>query len=233
MIDLESWSLIVSSVRPDPAEAPDRILELCVEHLDVSGAGMSVVDPDLATMYTCATDRISAKIEDLQWTLGEGPCVDAMKQGAPVLVGDIENDPHLIAERWPTFLAEAARIGVRGVFSFPLQIGAIRLGVMDLYRLTPGPLSANTLAAALIAGEASSLALLDLRGSAGEVEGDLALPVEMQVHQATGMVQVQLGVSAAEALLRIRSRAYVDGRSLIEVATDVVHRRLRFSQEDL
>jgi len=231
-MDLYTWSRLLAAAAVEPAAAPDHILALCVEHLDVSGAGMSVAGHDGGTVFTTATDTISRRIEDLQWTLGEGPCVDALSQGMPVIVSDLSNDPDLATERWPTFLAEASSLGVQAVFAFPMQIGVIKLGVLDLYRLIPGPLAPESLAAALVAADAGSTALLELRGGVAEADGVFVLPFQVQVHQATGMVQVQLRVTAADALLRLRSRAFVEGRGLIDVAVDVVERRLRFSEED-
>ena len=89
----------------------------------------------------CATDEVSARIEDLQFTLGEGVCVDAVQAGVPVLVGDLNDPGDIVTERWPTFMEGAARAGVRAVFAFPLRIGAITVGVLDLYRDRPGDLA--------------------------------------------------------------------------------------------
>ena len=48
------------------------------------------------------------------------------------------------------------------------------------------------------------------------------------VHQATGMITIQLGTSLADALLRLRAHAYASGRTVSDIAADVVDRRLRF-----
>ena len=183
----------------------------------------------------CATDEVSARIEDLQFTLGEGVCVDAVQAGTPVLVGDLDEPGDIVVERWPAFMEGAARAGVRAVFAFPLRIGAITVGVLDLYRDRPGDLPAGQLATALMAADAAALALLYLgSGSHGAFADDMDghAAYQMQVHQATGMLKVQLGVTIEEAFLMLRAHAFAAGRPVAEVARDVVERRLRFSTED-
>jgi GAF domain-containing protein/ANTAR domain-containing protein len=183
----------------------------------------------------CATDEVSARIEDLQLTLGEGVCVDAVQAGTPVLVGDLDEPGDIMVERWPAFMEGAARAGVRAVFAFPLRIGAITVGVLDLYRDRPGDLTAGQLATALMAADAAALALLYLgsggHGAFGD-DTDGHAPYQMQVHQATGMVKVQLGVTIEEAFLMLRAHAFAADRPVAEVARDVIERRLRFSTED-
>ena len=182
----------------------------------------------------CATDDVSARIEDLQFTLGEGPCVDAAQFGAPVMVPDLRTPDDIVVDRWPAFLEGAGAAGVRAVFAFPLRIGAINVGVLDAYRSVPGPLRDGQLRAALLAADAAALALLDIdpTGDLFSDNADARSTYQLQVHQATGIVQVQLGVPTEEAFLMLRARAFALGRPLVDVATDVVARRLRFSVED-
>jgi len=122
------------------------------------------------------------------------------------------------------------------VFALPLRIGAIRLGVLDLYRDQPGGLDQEQLSDVLVLADTVGALLLD------EAERDRLRPDGLWpehagaqhpvVHQATGMVIVQLGVTAAVALIRLRAHAYVHDRRLRDVAADVVARRLRFDPED-
>ena len=183
----------------------------------------------------CATDEVSARIEELQFSLGEGPCVEAVTTGVPVLIADLRAPDGAAVERWPVFMEGAEAAGVRAVFAFPLRIGAIVVGALDLYNDQPGELDGWQLAAALMAADAAALALLriDTDGMTGFAD-DFASrgSYQMQVHQATGIVQVQLGVPTEEAFLMLRARAFTLGRPLAEVANDVVNRRLRFAKED-
>ena len=142
----------------------------------------------------------------------------------------------IAVDRWPAFLEGAGAAGVRAVFAFPLRIGAISVGAMDLYRDTPGDLATGELPAALMAADAAAHALLDLGSPWDDPLGgsaDFRSTYHPQVHQATGMVQVQLGVTTEEAFALLRARAFATDRTLVQLASDVVARRIRFSTEDL
>ncbi len=184
----------------------------------------------------CATDDVSARIEELQFSLGEGPCVEAVTTGVPVLIADLLEPNGAAVDRWPMFMHGAKLAGVRAVFAIPLRIGVIIVGVLDLYNDHPGELDDVQLPAVLMAADAAAVALLHMNtdGVTGFTD-DFASrgSYQMQVHQATGMVQVQLGVTTEEAFLMLRARAFALGRPLAEIAKDVVDRRLRFSKEEL
>jgi hypothetical protein len=214
-------------------DRPRRICELCVERLGVTGAGISMVTAAGNRAVVCATDDVSARIEDLQFTLGEGPCMDATELGGPVLVADLQQRGELAVERWPAFLEGAVDAGVRAVFAFPLRIGAINVGALDLYRQSPGELLPSQLSGALTAADTAAVALLDADTGAGFVDDDGARSAyRLEVHQATGMVRVQLGVPIEEAFVRLRARAFASGRPVADLARDVVERRMTFEMED-
>jgi GAF domain-containing protein len=222
-------------VAAQPEGRPQAICQLCVETVGVSGGGISMVTQHGNRGVVCATDDVAEQIEDLQLTLGQGPCVDAVQSGMPVLIPDLSQPEDLAVERWGTFIGTAASLGVRAVFAFPLRIGAISVGALDLYRDTPGMLTDQELPAALLTADAAALALLQLGDSRGDRfadDEDARSSYRLHVHQATGMVQVQLGVTIEDAFLALRARAFADGRPLVDVATDVIERRLRFSMED-
>lgn len=233
--DPDRWARLLAASGAERAAQPLRICELAVEMLAVTGAGIAMVTAGGHRGVVCATDAVSSAIEELQLTLGEGPCVDAALSGGPVLLPDLDNADDVAVERWPAFITAAADAGVRAVFALPLRVGAIGVGVMDLYRDAPGELSATELRAALMAADTAALALLYL-----EVGGDSAFvddersraSYQLQVHQASGMVMVQAGVTIDQAFLMLRARAFADGRSLADLATDVVVGRVRFSLED-
>jgi hypothetical protein len=234
MLDQDGWERRLWQAASGAESRPQHIAELCVQTLDVTGAGISMLSNTGTRSVIWATDAVSAKIEDLQVTLGEGPCVDATRSGGPVLVDDLHERGDLATARWPTFLAAADEAGVRAVFAFPLQIGAVHLGALDMYRVTPGALGQEFLSAALLAAQVSALTLLGLQSSdevglADHIDGDT---YQAQVHQATGMVMAQLDVTIEEAFVLLRARAFASDRPLLAVAIDVVERRLRFTPED-
>ena len=131
-----------------PALTPAQICRLAVRTLDLSGAGISVMTNEGHRATVCATDRVAAAIEELQFTLGEGPCVDAFHRG-PVMIADLDDHDHVAHSPWPQFTAQAANAGARALFAFPLQVGAVRIGAFDLYRDRPGDLSEAQLGGAL------------------------------------------------------------------------------------
>jgi hypothetical protein len=178
-----------------------------------------------------ASDGPSARLDELHFTLGEGPAVDAVNRGHPVLVGDLA-DPGT-AWRWPAFSGAALEAGVRAVFALPLQIGAVCLGVLVGYRFEPGRLSADDLAQALRLADGAADALLDLAVPAsslaqpdgngdGAADNQRTYSFGAEVHQASGMLMVQLGVSIEIALARLRAYAFAQGRPVSEIAREVV-----------
>jgi hypothetical protein len=159
--------------------------------------------------------------------------MEAATTGRPVLVADIQEGVEVA--RWPVFAsAVAERTAARALFALPLQWGVVNLGVLDLYRAKPGALIEAQLWDALSAADTAALMMLGLRTDPGDGGGgwlDHAVGHRAEIHQATGMVLVQLGVSAAEALARMRGYAFVHDRLLVDVARDVVARRLGFTKD--
>jgi hypothetical protein len=229
------WARLLAASGPERAAQPLRICELCVDALDVTGAGIALVTAAGHRGVVCATNDISATIEDLQLTLGEGPCVDAAVTGSPVLLADLGQLPDVAVERWPAFMEGAATAGVEALFAFPLRVGALSVGVLDLYRDQPGELSKDEMTGALVAADAAAMALLYLDVEGAEAFADdheSRASYQLQVHQATGMVTAQAGVTIDQAFLMLRARAFAEGRPLAELAAEVVTRRVRFAAED-
>jgi len=212
-----------------------HVCAAAVARVGVDGVGLSImVSPILReTMY--ATDRTATELEELQLTFGEGPCVDTFTTGWPVLVADLRATGY--ETRWPAFTPAALRCGATAMFALPLRLGHLRLGAIDLYRAQPGLLDPDELADALVFAHAAGVVLLD---TAARLEPDtaamawppaVALADQALVHQATGMVSVQLGVSVETAFIRLRAFAYANDQPLSQVAATVVHRRLRFDPD--
>lgn len=204
---------------------------LCAEILGVTGVAVTVLAPGVGGEVVWQSDSACARLDDLQFTLGQGPSVDVAASGELVLEADLAAAP---PQRWPVFTPAALELGVRAVFAVPLQIGAIRLGVLLAHRDAPGPVDGSALADMLAFAEAATDALLG-PGTAGPgaPPWPAGLPAghRARVHQATGMISVQLGVAQAEALIRMRAHAFSQSRALADVASDVVARRLRFGKD--
>jgi len=205
-----------------------RLCDACVADLPgVGGAGLAVMSSLPAQQVRYVSDPTSARVEELQVMLGEGPRVDAFTGGSPVLATDLD-DPFWL-QRWPGFAPAAVGAGARAVFALPLQVGAVRLGVIDLYRAGPGALIGDDLAEALAFADAAIELLLAEQLPGAQIPGSTRLfPHRAVVHQATGMISAQLDGPVADAFLRLRAYAYASERSLDHIAAEVVGRRLRF-----
>jgi hypothetical protein len=228
------WAQVARQSRGAPVTVA-HVCSAAVDGVDVDGVGVTVMISPSVRETVNATDPVATGLEELQLTLGQGPCVDTFAVGGPVLAFDLSAPEYLA--RWPAFTPAALGIGARAVFALPLQVGAIRLGVMDLYRVRPGGLTPHELADALAYAETVCMLLLDAAAGAQPDSAELAWSRDdassrdAVVHQATGMVLVQLGTSADAAFARLRAHAYAHDRRLSDVARDVVERRLRFDPD--
>ncbi|WP_394619977.1 GAF and ANTAR domain-containing protein [Lentzea sp. JNUCC 0626] len=227
-----SWSdaraTVIAALRDDDNDLDTlgRVIRACVDVLPVDGASISVMSGPRERETVYASDGIAARIEDVQFSLGEGPCFEAFATRRPVLVPDLRV-ASVVA--WPVFAASIAELPIGAIFAFPLQAGAIGIGAIDLYRARPGWLSADELAVALEVVDLVTAVLLGLLlGDADDLGGlrGVLSPRREQVHQATGMLIAAFQISAEEALARLRGYAFVTGRPLDEVADDIVRRRL-------
>ena len=225
---IKVWAWIAAAHEGD---APVSIAALCraaVLRLEVDGVSVTAVSGPVAREPVCASDEVSARLEEFQFTMGEGPGADDFRLGSPMLIPELDS----MAARWPGFVPAAVAAGARAMFSFPLQAGVIQVGVLSLYRARPGALGVEDLADALVFADIAMQLLLDssagITGSPDYRPLDGVAGARAEVHQATGMISVQLGVSLEEAFVRLRAHAFGSGASLGDVAGEVVRRRLRF-----
>ncbi|HTN80340.1 MAG TPA: GAF and ANTAR domain-containing protein [Acidimicrobiales bacterium] len=221
--------IVARLIGSEPGAETARLCRVCAEVTGMTGAGIMLMSGDIAHGSLCTTDGVSALIEQLQYDLGEGPCVDAYQLDRPVLEPDLA-DP--AEPRWLAFTGPALAAGARAVFGFPLHVGAARLGALNLYSDRAGSLGGEQHADALVMAEVAAQTVLLLQADAppGLVAAELEAGADFQlvVHQAAGMVSVQLGITVAQALVRLRAYAFGNDRALTDVARDVVARSLRF-----
>jgi hypothetical protein len=215
--------------RADAELVGTRLCLACVDVLDVSEVGIMLVDGDGgSTSFGTSDDSPIGVVEDLQFTLGEGPGLDAYASGRPVLEPDLSRPA---TARWSAFAPAALREGVLGVFSFPLVAGSSRLGALDLARATTGPLSPGQRADAVVMADVVAQTLLAAQSDAqpGRLRSELGdfRTLRLEVHQAAGMLSEQLDIRAADALVMLRAHAYAEQRQIDVVAREVVTRKLR------
>lgn len=216
------------SAADDGSWSSARLCEVTRDVVGLSGAGVMIMSGEVPRGSLCTTNEVSDLIEELQFTLGEGPCVDAFRQNRVVIESDLA---HPREPRWLAFTPQAVDAGVRAVFAFPLQVGTVHLGALDLYRDGPGPLTDEQHADALVMADMVAHWVLDVQAHAppGDVAEELSQDADFHlvVHNAAGAVSVQLGVSITEALIRLRGYAFSSNRLLRDVAQDVVDRKLQ------
>jgi ANTAR domain/GAF domain len=200
-----------------------------VSALLVTGASISVFDRDGHQSTICTSDAVAARGDTLQLELGEGPHWDALAAGTAVLGPNLA---HPNEARWPMFSSAALELGMAAVFAFPMRMGAVTVGVVDLYSDTPKRLDTNQIAlASSMAGRSAVRAVRQAMRSAENPNSDenpSAPAIRREVHQATGIIQVQLNVGATEAFARLRAYSFMSNRPVGEVAHDVVTRQIDF-----
>ena len=203
----------------------------CVDVLAVSGAGITLLGGHEAGPL-CVSNEQSSRLEDLQFLLGEGPCQDAFNSGAPVHAPALDAASR---NRWPVFTEEALAVGVGAMFAYPLAATLGSTGVLTLYQDSPGDLTADQATDALALAQVLADTIVQLQSDArGQVPAafDDAVAHRAEVHQAAGMVAVQMHVRVGEALAVLRSYAFAHGLSISDVSRDVIARRVRFTERN-
>jgi len=225
------WAWIAAARGDDPPVSLAALCRAAAARLGVDGASVTALGGPAVREPLSATDELSARLEELLLTTGEGPGAEDLTFGAPMLIPDLA----LLTGRWPGFAPAAVSAGARALFAFPLQAGAIWAGALSLYRARPGPLAPQQLADALVFADIALQLLLDsyagISGSADYRPLDGLSDSRAEVYQATGMISVQLSVSLEEAFVRLRAHAFAAGTPLDDVADNVVRRTLRFDPD--
>ena len=218
--------------------AADLLCHACVELLEVDGASVSLARDGSTQGTFGSSGDLSRRLDELQFTFGEGPCLDAVRQGRPVLVPDLD-DP--AEERWPAFTGALLRSGINAVFALPVTIASQQIGALDLFRRRAGELSGTALTGGMLAAELAALPLMDLMSSdldwddaaqGGDGFEQLASLSRVEVYQATGMLIGALDVGPTEALLRLRAYAFAHDMTAAETAWAIVEGRLSLEPGD-
>jgi hypothetical protein len=203
----------------------------CIEVLDVAGAGITVMGGGQSGQL-CVSGKRMAALEDLQFTTGVGPCQDAFHSGRPVHAPTLG---HSAVTRWPAFVDLARTAGIGSVFAYPLSSNGAKIGVMTLYQDVEGDLTAGQHDDSIAVAEVLTETVLSLQDGAPEgvlAEGlQEAVAYRAEVHQASGMISIQLKIPVTEALVRIRAHAFAHEQPVGAVAAEIVARRLRLPDD--
>jgi ANTAR domain-containing protein len=222
--------LALIAVRTDHnLSLPARVCRACVDAISISGAAITLVSHGGHAGTVAASDARSSGVHERQFTLGEGPGVDAFATGKAALEPDL--GAARAAAKWPAFTPAAQGLGVAAAFAFPLSLGATRVGAFGLYRDVPGPLSNGELVDGSLLATITTLVLVAMQAAVSASSDELHPQIAGSagpavVHQATGMAMVQLGVTIAEASVVLRAYAFAQDRPIADVAADIVARRL-------
>ncbi|HTI77560.1 MAG TPA: GAF and ANTAR domain-containing protein [Mycobacterium sp.] len=218
-------------------EAADRLCEACVVLFDIDAAAISLVFDGAASGTLGSSGESARTYDELQFTLGEGPCLDSVALRSPVLVADLADPDN---NRWPIYGPAMLSHRIRGVFAMPVLVAGEHIGALDFFRAQPGQLESDHLAGAIVAAELAGVPMLDLmnddlHAAVNDPESNAWAELHdlsrAEVSQATGMLVAQLGVDPAEALVRLRAHAYATGRSSTDVARDILERRLKLEAD--
>jgi GAF domain-containing protein/ANTAR domain-containing protein len=226
----------------------DELCEQAARGASTDGAALAVVTRHTHTReLVYATDSNAVRLDELQFTLGEGPCLDAYLNDEPQFHPNLDSASG--TSRWPTFAAEATALGVHSLFAFPVpgaRGSAGPSGVLEFYRRTVGNLTDEQHAAAHAAATAighrittnwhdhlerfgSTTDAIDAAASAAQNRTDPF--TRTQVHVAAGILAVQLDTHPEEALDRLRAQSFATGRRISSVAADIIAHRLTFHDE--
>ena len=216
-----------------PLAAADRLCEACVDLLGVDGASISLVDGGGSTQGTFGSSgALSRMLDELQFTYGQGPCLDAVVGNRPVVAIDLDAADEY---RWPALAEAVLGHGIRAVFALPVTIASAPIGALDLFRRSSGPLADASLTAGLWAADLAALPVLDLMnakvdwkaaGDAQECWDQLASLERAEVYQATGFLIDAFQITAADAVARLRAHAISHGLTASEVAYRILQRRI-------
>jgi hypothetical protein len=217
--------------------AADSLCEACVTLFGIDAAAISLVFSGVTSGTFGSSNAAARDYDELQFIMGEGPCLDSVSTHGPVLVPDLAK-PNFI--RWPMYCSAMLDYKIRGVFAIPVVLAGEFVGALDLFKTQPGELHVDQLAGAVIAAELAGVPLLDLMHSDLQAAvnnpyssawADFNALSRTEVSQATGMLVAQLGVEPAEALVRLRAHAYATNCSPTEVARDILDRQLQLEAD--
>lgn len=221
---------------PTALAAADRLCAACVELLDVDGASISLIAEGKTQGRFGSSGELSRMLDELQFTYGEGPCLDAVAQRRPVLADDLDRPGE---DRWPALAEAILGHGIRAVYALPVAVASTPIGALDLFRRSSGPLEEAAMTGGLWAAGLAALPLLDLMTSDVSWEHaasggweQLASLERVEVYQATGMIVGATDVTPADALIRLRAHAIFHGLTASEVAYRILNRQLIVSADD-
>lgn len=219
-----------SSAVMDRADDGDQLCAPFLSALPITGVAISTLSDPFGAETVSASDASAARLDEIQLDLGEGPCWQAMRTLTPVLEPDVQ---HTSSEDWPAALIALRETGLGAVFAFPMRIGAVGIGSVDLFSSDAQELPDDLVRSAVVLTEVAARQVLHraLERAEAESPGQWAggKYSRRDVHQAAGMVSAQTGATTEDALLILRAYAYTAGQSVLELSARVLDRVVDFT----
>jgi hypothetical protein len=195
--------------------------------LPADAVTLSLLTDTPARQLLCASNDMATALEEVQFTVTEGPCITAAADGKVVHLTRLAEE----TGRWPLFVAalREKRPDIGAVHAFPLWLGDYVLGSMDLACRDPAGMPADAVAEAAEAVEAVCLALIPAQRLL--LEDDESPPWEpadvirahwSTTHRAVGVVAARHNTGVDDALALMRARAFATGRTLAEVTAAIL-----------
>ena len=200
----------------------DDLAGACVELLEVTAAGLMLVDPAGRLRVMASSNERSRLLELLEIQNDAGPCLDCYHSGRPVLVGDLARTNG----RWPEFSEEAGRFGFAAVYALPMRLRDETIGALNLFHQRPNAISEAGLRLAQAFADVATIGILQQRAVQRSVDlaGQLqaALNSRLIIEQAKGVLAERENIDMPEAFEMLRGHSRRAGRKLSEVAAAVV-----------
>jgi hypothetical protein len=198
----------------------------CVELFDAEAAGVMLAGAGGVLQLLASSSERMRLLELFELQRDEGPCPDCYRNGAPVNATDLEE----AGERWPTFTAEALRVGFRAVHALPMRVRNDTIGALNLFRNRAGALSEADLRAAQALADIATISILQDRNQSDPQllpkQLQQALNTRVIIEQAKGFLAERLNVEMDEAFSLLRAYARDHQRRLNQVARDLTERKL-------
>jgi GAF domain-containing protein len=205
----------------DLARAMQQIASAAKELLGVDGAGLMLADERGELRWATASDQRTQVVEEGEERLGQGPCVNAFAEHAPMAMRDATKEPH-----WGSITDVVTGQEMRAGLSVPIQLEGGPIGSLDLYSAEPRDWDQAEISAAQVYAALAATLLCQAVGA--QVKGRLADQLQVafehraRIERAKGMLMVREGIDDAAAFERLRSAARSSRRPMIDVVNEVI-----------
>jgi GAF domain-containing protein len=200
----------------------DDLAAACVDLLEVTAAGLMLVDPAGQLRVMASSSERSRLLELLEIQNDAGPCLDCYRHGRAILVGDLADEQ----EQWPRFAGEAMRVGFASVYALPMRLRNETIGALNLFHQQPNGVPEAGLRLGQALADVATIGILQQR--AVQQSADLAdqlqtaLNSRLIIEQAKGVLAERENTDMAAAFETLRRYARGKRNKLSDVAAAVV-----------